>query len=286
MAPIDGDIGFLTEDEIGTASALVDAAGWNQNAQDWRLFLAHGTVYAVRDSGRLVATAATLPHEGRFAWISMVLVAKAFQRRGLATRLMRRSIDDLLTEGMVPILDATPAGREVYRHLGFGDAWTFERLVAVHAPVFPAGPRSRHRIEPIGPENREELLAYDAGAFGADRSAVLNSFLERRPEAAWLVRIAGRVAGFVLARDGLRRNHVGPLVADDTDIAATLLRQALAHMRAPLQIDASRLQPEFSGALKRMGFVAERPFTRMLLGREQGFEDTSRIFAVAGPEFG
>ena len=60
-------------------------------------------------SGRIVATAATLPHGGRFAWISMVLVAGDYRRRGLATRLMRRAMDDLASRG---------AGGGARRHTG------------------------------------------------------------------------------------------------------------------------------------------------------------------------
>ncbi len=44
---------------------------------DWRIFLEFGRVYAVHTAaGRIVATTATLPYGGRFAWISMVLVAR------------------------------------------------------------------------------------------------------------------------------------------------------------------------------------------------------------------
>ena len=74
----------LLEHELPDAEALVRDAGWNQTAADWRAFLALGTVHAMRDqTGRVIATAATLPYGGRFAWISMVLVAREYQRRGL-----------------------------------------------------------------------------------------------------------------------------------------------------------------------------------------------------------
>src|SRR5262249_34108436 len=133
------------EAELADLEALVAEASWNQNAADWRTFLHLGTVYGVRvaDRGpaagptgeggaprRIIATAATLPHGGRFAWISMVLVAGAFRRRGLASRLIRRCIDDLNAAALVPVLDATPAGRTVYGPPGFADTWAQWRLGA------------------------------------------------------------------------------------------------------------------------------------------------------------
>ena len=86
----------LTPSELDDAGALVAEARWNQLAADWRIFLAHGRVYVAHTgAGRIVATTATLPYGDRFAWISMVLVKGEYRRHGLATRLMRRAMDEL-----------------------------------------------------------------------------------------------------------------------------------------------------------------------------------------------
>ena len=44
--------------------------------------------------------------------------------------------------------------------------------------------------------------------------------------------------------------------------------------------------PQVRGFLEASGFSAQRPFTRMLLGRRESFDDGSRTYAVIGPEFG
>ena len=69
MAISEPEIGRLSLADLADAEALVAEAGWNQIAADWRMFLHFGTVYAVRDGARVIATAATLPY-GRCAWIS------------------------------------------------------------------------------------------------------------------------------------------------------------------------------------------------------------------------
>jgi hypothetical protein len=38
--------------------------------------------------------------------------------------------------------------------------------------------------------------------------------------------------------------------------------------------------------LGERGFGVQRPFTRMVFGRSESFDDPSRTFAVAGPELG
>src|SRR6478736_8587826 len=119
----------LTPSELDDVGALVAEARWNQLAADWRIFIELGRVYAaLTGEGRIVATTATLPYGERFAWISMVLVAGPYRRRGLATMLMRRATQDLVAAGRVPVLDATPDGHPVYRAIGYEDGWGFHRL--------------------------------------------------------------------------------------------------------------------------------------------------------------
>ena len=48
MALSDLPIGRLAPEELPDAEALVAEAGWNQVGADWRIFLEHGAVYAVR----------------------------------------------------------------------------------------------------------------------------------------------------------------------------------------------------------------------------------------------
>ena len=85
--------------EVAGGLALSDAAGWNQTADDWAFFIAEGEAIGVRDdTGRLVASAATLPYEGGVGWIAMVLVddRASSPRLGIAPdRGMRRDARSL-----------------------------------------------------------------------------------------------------------------------------------------------------------------------------------------------
>ncbi|HEY7665817.1 MAG TPA: GNAT family N-acetyltransferase [Xanthobacteraceae bacterium] len=274
--------------ELDDAMALVREARWNQLAADWRLFLELGRVYAAQTAqGRVVATTATLPYGGRFAWISMVLVAGEYRRRGLATQLMRQATDDLAAAALVPVLDATPDGRAVYRRLGFEDSWGFQRLVrrappAAAAPAAPAGVA----VRPVTDADWPALCAYDAAAFGAGRGAVLASLRARLPAAALVAERAGSIVGFLLGRDGGLAAQLGPLIADDDATARALLVPALGRVEGALFIDLADSKTELRAFLDTCGFSAVRPFTRMVHGSARRFDDAARTFAVVGPEFG
>lgn len=279
----------LTDAEIGAADALVREAGWNQVVADWRVFLKSGTVHAIRTgAGRVVATAATLPYGGRFGWISMVLVAVDHRRQGLAKRLLRRCIDGLTGAGLVPVLDATPDGRAVYRALAFEACWGYQRLSAREAqnigepPMPPAGVAIRRADGPCW----EALCAYDATAFGADRRTLLTNMRERLPALAQVAERDGRVVGILLGRDGRTATQLGPLAADDDATALALLARGLDAVEGPAYVDVADTKEGLRAWLAARGFAPQRPFTRMLYRRNARFDDPVRTFAVAGPEFG
>src|SRR5438105_1856361 len=237
----------LSPAELADANALVTEARWNQVEADWRIFIAQGRVYAAQtDAGRIVATTATLPFSGGFAWISMVLVTGEYRRRGLATRLLQLAMNDLAAAKLVPVLDATPDGHAVYQRLGFEDSWGFHRLIrrerpaSVAATPTPAGVT----IRPISDADWPALCAYDAAAFGAERSAVLAGLRGRLPAAELMAERDGRIAGVLLGRDGRTAAQVGPLIAEDDAIARALLARALDGTDGPAFIDIADAKAE------------------------------------------
>lgn len=286
MASSEAPIGRLAPSELADAEALVAASGWNQVAADWGIFLALGTVYAVRNGARVIATAATLPYGDICAWISMVLVDAAWRRRGLATRLLRQCIDDIRATGAVPVLDATPAGRAVYRQLGFEDAWGFARLTSPRRTgALPAGDAAID-VRPISDAVWPDLCAYDAAVFGVDRSALLARMRGRLPAANLCAMRAGRITGLLLGRDGRTSAHLGPLIAEDETTALALLARALPLLEGNVYIDLADAKSAVREALQASGFAPQRPFTRMLHGRAASFDDAGQTYAVIGPEFG
>ena len=240
----------------------------------------------MREDGRLVATAATLPHGRDFGWISMVLVTASERRRGLARWLLRRCMDDLIAGGRVPLLDATPAGRTVYVGLGFQDCWTMRRLIAHSRPPSQDKTYTDAEVRPIEAQDWPTIAALDQPVFGADRTDLLHRLAARLPVAALVTVRGGRIAGYLFGRDGRTLSQLGPLVAEDEGVARSLLSHAIANVPAPLAVDLPDRHAALGGWLGTLGFNAERPLTRMVHGRSTAFDDTARLFAIAGPELG
>ena len=277
LQPVDAERGFALSTEIG----------WNQTAADWRYMLTNGAGYGrTNDDGKLIASAMALPY-GEFGWVCMVLVSPDYRRRGLATDLMNRVVEDLESQGIVPGLDATPAGREVYRQIGFTDIYGLERLHTPSAPTLAdESARTPVRIEPLTPDNIDDLEGYDSVLFGGDRKALLAHLMARQPARAFGAWAGPWMAGYVLARDGREATQIGPVVAEDEDIAIALVERALRGLKGGLYIDAMAANAPFVDWLKAAGLEFQRPYTRMLRGRSEALDDVERIFAAAGPELG
>jgi ribosomal protein S18 acetylase RimI-like enzyme len=264
----------LGAQHIAGCFALSKAAHWNQNEADWRLMLDIGHGWGLSVDGMLIATTLVLPYGG-FAWISMVLVHPAHRRQGHASRLLRLAIADLRARNIIPVLDATPAGREVYRQQGFSDTWSFKRYQKSGSePVFRT---------PVlhGKTGSDPDFALDREAFGADRARLLRALRQRLPQAA-----VSLPNGFVLGREGREARQIGPLVARDEETAMALLESALAAVAAPLYVDVADHAPTMQQWLQANGFAFQRPFTRMVHGGARPPGNERLIYLVAGPELG
>lgn len=285
MAPTDADaMRPLGPDDLADCRALSDGAGWNQTDDDWRLVLSQAETRGIARAGRVIASAAVMPYGGRIGWVCMVLVAASARRQGLATRLMHWATAAARTRGLVPGLDATPAGREVYRQMGYHDIYTATRLRAKTPARETLG--AVPGLAPMAERDLGAVAAFDAPRFGADRAALLADLHRRAPQAAHVLRDgAGALRGFVLARTGAKAAQIGPLVAVDSRAARTLFDAALAAMPGPVIAYVPVAQRALLTTLAARGFVAERPFTRMLHDHRAPLDRPAAIFAITGPEF-
>jgi GNAT superfamily N-acetyltransferase len=277
----------LGPEHVSGCVALSAASHWNQNEADWALMLSFGRGYGVSlPDGRLAASTLSLPYGREFAWIAMVLVHPDCRRRGYATQLLRHALGDLAHDGRLPVLDATPAGREVYRQEGFRDTWGFRRLALQGAWGGRPVAHDEIRVRALQATDWPQIAALDAPAFGAGRESVLRALALRLPVAALVAERKGELVGYLLGRDGREAQQLGPLVARDAGAAQALLAAALERVRPPVYLDMVEREEALRTWLEGGGFAFQRPFTRMVHGAEHAPGDARLVYCPAGPELG
>jgi predicted N-acetyltransferase YhbS len=273
-------------EDIPAGLSLCRAAGWNQLAEDWQLFLnanSHGGLVAVDESGKVVGTVASYQYQHHFTWIGMVLVSPERQREGIGTQLLNEALH-LVADDQTVKLDATPAGRAVYLNLNFTDEYRISRMHLGGRGIEILPSSSARRVEP---DDLPQIFELDREVFGADRQSMLVSNLKRAPEYAYVVKTSGKVLGFCFGRPGYDFNHIGPVIASNLEVAKQLLCAALSELVGkPTVIDVPDHTPEWTEYLASLGFVFLRPLIRMFRGANVYRGLPEKQFAILGPEFG
>ena len=243
---------LMTIEDVPEGMRLKDLAGWNQTAVDWQRFLSASPegCFVAESNGRVIGTSTTIVYEGRFVWIGMVVVDSELRGRGIGTALLERAIG-YLDSASIPCmkLDATTQGRILYEKLGFVSEYDIERwmlkrerrcdsracILPVNAGNRPdAGPTGVLDMKPracflsettrlVRAAEIEDVLRLDSEIFGADRSVLLRSLTEAAPDFTLVARGRAGIDGYAFGRQGSLADHLGPWMARNEDVAATLL---------------------------------------------------------------
>jgi GNAT superfamily N-acetyltransferase len=265
---------------------LCRAAGWNQNAGEWELFLRNapaGCLVSIGSEGQITGSVTTVRYQDHFAWISMLLVFPEFRNQGIGQQLLQGA-RELLSDVETVKLDATPAGRAVYLRNSFHDEFDIARFIC---PQWNAQP-GLMVCEPVNAAvDLDTINAIDSSVFGAERLLVLDWLLKNAPDLAFLKRDENNMTAYCFGRRGFSYNHIGPVVAPTIGDAKDLVVAALGNCdNRPVIIDIPHPTSDRTGWLTSLGFLTLRNFTRMYNGPNNWPGRAAMQFAVAGPEFG
>lgn len=274
----------MTRNDIAAALRLCRLSGWNQVEQDWSLFLElspNGCRVAEKND-RVIGTVVTLRYQDRFSWIAMMLVDPQERRNGIGTRLVREGLAILSDQASVR-LDATPAGRQLYRLEGFKDEYLLARMTFnPKSTFFPEGSQT---VRPMSESDFPTVLQLDHHVFGADREPLLRNLFRRAPEYAWVSEASG-IEGYCFGRPGYLTEDIGPIIATREEIARELLSNLLVNQKGKsFLIDTPRRSSWFDW-LRSKDFVEARSFVRMYWGENPYPGRPEYLFGVVGPEFG
>ncbi|MFK3780509.1 GNAT family N-acetyltransferase [Agrobacterium sp. NPDC089420] len=208
------DIQSFQPEHLDAAVELSRQAGWPHRREDWALVLSLSRGFVALENGRVVGTAmATLLGDG-CATVNMVIVDETMRGRGLGRQLMQAAMD--AAEHRECRLVATADGLPLYEKLGF--AASGEVLQHQGVPAVTERPAGVAWAETVAPAT---LAALDAQAFGADRTALFAALAQRARFA--LVQEQGVIKGFAALRAFGRGDVVGPVVAENVEIAKDLI---------------------------------------------------------------
>ena len=132
----------------------------------------------------------------------------------------------------------------------------------------------------------EELVAYDQEFFPAERQQFLRLWIKQPNSAALGVVREGRVVGYGVVRKSYTGFRIGPLFADDEQIAEQLLLALVAFgSDAPVFLDVPDANPEAIKLAQRYGMKPVFETARMYT-KEIPNLPLNRVFGVTSLELG
>jgi GNAT superfamily N-acetyltransferase len=263
---------WLRSEDISAAFELSAQAGWNQTEDDWHLLLelAPESCRTIEIDGKLAATTTLLCYGRRLGWLGMVLTGQEYRRRGLARRLLTKTLEQADHMGVQTVkLDATEQGRPLYEQFGFRYEQEIERWIR-------AGDDAQ--LLPSHPHPEKAWHDSDSLVFGTDRTQLLEKLAQRSSPIS-------RSRSYLFARKGRVTAYLGPCVSEDSTTARFLVQQATQDTHCGWSWDLLPQNLDAVAAAGDLGFRRQRRLVRMARGKDlRGKDDT--IYAIAGFELG
>jgi predicted N-acetyltransferase YhbS len=272
--------------DIEQAMGLKNSEGWNQTEQDWEILLRLSPktcLVAVSDQ-EVIGTVTAVNYSNELAWIGMMLVNEKYRRKGIGSLLLKDNIKRLKGCKIIK-LDATPIGRNVYIQLGFEEEYTISRMTISPLPKQPI--THSGTVTPLSSHDIQEIADLDKEVFGADRTDLIELILETYPDKALKLERDARIAAYCLRRDGVKHNHLGPVIALTTEDAKTLLAAAMSRLAGQaVVLDVPQKKKKFLKWLDSLGFQEHRTLVRMYYKNNYIPKQREREYAICGPELG
>ncbi len=255
----------MTAADVDLAVDWAAAEGWNPGLDDAPVFRAvdpDGFILGVLD-GLPVASISVVRYDDGFAFLGFYIVHPDFRGRGYGWRTWQAGMAHA-GERLVG-LDGVVDQQDNYRKSGFAFAWRNLRMggtVSVDRQWSPP-----ETVRPVTTEDLAALSALDRRVFPAERPGFLAAWTGQAGHVALGVRQGGRLLGFGVLRPCRTGFKLGPLVAEQADVAETLLRSLAQHADgAPLFLDVPQPNPAASALAARHGLTPVFETARMYTG--------------------
>jgi ribosomal protein S18 acetylase RimI-like enzyme len=269
----------LSERAAQQASEWAAAEGWNPGMDDAERFLAadQDAFFAAERNGAIAGTVSCALYGDDYAFIGFYIVREDLRGQGIGSELFDRAL--ARAGERVVGLDGVLAQQPLYASLGFELAHRNERWRGTGG--------GRADAQPLSDVAFDELVAYDAQIFGAERPRFLSVWIDRSAGAALACTRNGRLAGYAVLRSCREGCKVGPLFADDTEAATELLAgmRAAAGDGTPLFLDVPHAN---RGALALAEAHLDAPVfeTARMYRNGRPPEELARVYGVTTFELG
>lgn len=278
---------ILSKIDIPGLLDLSASVQWDYDNAQICTILNVGTIYGHKDEkGRLVSCAAVIPYEEKLATIGMVIVHSSCRGLGLARELIEACLETVSPETTVMLI-STEQGKPLYESLGFVIADHIHKHLCdslSHTPTEEVG--SNYELLPMDSADLPAVSELDARAVGSRRTSFLRAQMHQAATCLVAKDSGGQMVGFGFAVHTPVNLVIGPLVAVNDNVAASLLYELSHNHAGKIRIDVPDGQQEFISFLERSGFTKATQPPIMVARSERLPKRNGTYYGIAAQIYG
>ncbi len=279
----------MTRSEAFDLVAMAAAEGWNPGLHDADAFWAcdPDAFIAAELDDEVIGGGAITAYGEAYGFMGLFIIKPDFRGQGLGSRLWQARRDRLIgrlkpgatigMDGVFEMADWYARGGFVLSHRNL--RYRMDVPVGFSADASPA-------VVPLDTLPFDAIEAYDRQCFPGPRQPFLKAWLSNPESAALGLVRDGQLAGYGVVRRCGEGCKIGPLFADDENVAEALFQSLAAYAAGgPLFLDAAENHEAVQALVLRHGLQAVFGCARMYLGPIPGIAH-EKVFGVTTFELG
>lgn len=270
----------MTPAEISLSLDWAATEGWNPGKHDAQCFRAAdpGGFFIGILRGEPIGCISAVAYDDVFGFIGLYIVKPEFRGMGFGLRLWQHAVAYLGNRNIG--LDGVVAQQANYRKSGFKLAYRNIRFLGAISG------EARSDVKEAATLPFDQLLAYDARFFPALRPQFLAHWVGQADAVALAAVSEARITGYAVLRACREGGKIGPLFADDEQIAGHLLGALAARFPEQLvTLDVPETNPAAVALAERHGMTRIFETARMYTKEAPAIE-LEGVFGVTTFELG
>ncbi len=277
---------LLDKAGLNTLIAWAKAEGWNPGVQESDVFWATDPqgFYGFFHQDELIAGGAVVSYDKAFGFMGLFIVHPTYRGQGIGRKLwhLRR---DLLLSRLNPDasigMDGVVAMQPFYEKGGFKISFRDERYECMGKAMSYSV-----NVLPITSKDYDQIAPYDTLCFGYARPNFLKNWLVMPQSQAFQYVDEGEIKGYAVIRKVDKGFKIGPLFANDANIAEELYKACLdSAVENPVYLDIPTVNEAALDLVQKFEATYIFECARMYYGTPPKV-NLNRIFGITTFELG
>lgn len=270
----------MTRADVDFAIRLAAKEGWNPGLSDAECFFAADPegFFVSELNGEPIATISAVRYEGDFGFLGLYIVKPEARGKGYGMELWNHALKHL--DGCNIGLDAVVEQEKTYARAGFSSYYRSVRYQGFGGGAKPDG------LTPLDKVDFARIVAYDRQCFPGGRESFMQTWLEAVGAIGYGVMDGETLTGFGVIRPCAMGYKIGPLFADNAEIAEKLYKGLTASISGEkFYLDVIEPNAAAVDMVKRHGLKEVFSTVRMYTGDLPDMAK-DKIFGVTSFELG